>query len=339
MVNDMFNKIYENIKNFMKDNWLFCILLVLIICTFIKIPYEVNMPGGLIDLGNRVTINGEEATIEGSFNMAYVSVVQGNLPWVVLGLIMPDWDVVPESDTTYENETIEDANKRSKLYLEQSKDYATAVAMDAAGIEYEASNRFNYVAFIGTEAKTTLKVGDNILSINGEDIQDINVMSKKIQDIAVGEKVEFIVERNDKEVKATAIVYEEEGKRYVGISAITTFDINSDVEVSITSKESESGPSGGLMMTLMVYNALTKQDLTHGKKVVGTGTISLDGSVGEIGGVKYKIMGAVKEGADIFLVPSGNYEEALDVKKEKGYNIEVVSVETFQDAVDYLEGL
>ena len=335
----MFNKIYEIIKNFMKENLLFCILLVLVICTFIKVPYEVNMPGGLIDLGNRVTVNGEEASIEGSFNMAYVSVVQGSLPWVALGLIMPDWEVVPESDTTYENETIEDANKRSKLYLEQSKDYATVVAMDVAGVDYEVSNRLNYVALIDTKAKTTLKVGDNILSLNGEEIKDINVLSERIQKIKVGEKVNFIVERNKKEVKATAKVYEEDGKHYVGISAITTFDIASELDIKITSKASESGPSGGMMMTLMIYNAITKQDLTHGKKIVGTGTISLDGSVGEIGGVKYKLMGAVKEDADIFIVPSDNYKEALDVKKEKEYNIEIVSVEKFQDVVDYLEGL
>ena len=46
-------------------------------------------------------------------------------------------------------------------------------------------------------------------------------------------------------------------------------------------------------MALMIYNALTEQDLTNGKKIVGTGTIERDGSVGVIGGVKYKIMGAV----------------------------------------------
>ena len=335
----MFNKIYEYIKSFMKENFLFLILLILIVCTFIRIPYEVNMPGGLINLGNRVTVDGEEASIEGSFNMAYVSVVQGSLPWVALGLVMPDWDVVPESDTTYENETIEDANKRSRLYLEQSKGYATAVAMDAAGIPYEISNRLNYVAFVDAKAKTTLKVGDNIISINGEEIYDINVLSNRIQDIKVGEKVNFIVERNKKEVKATAVVYEEDDKHYVGISAITTFDLKSELDVKIKSKATESGPSGGLMMTLMVYNAITKQDLTHGKKIVGTGTINLDGSVGEIGGVKYKLMGAVKEEADVFLVPSGNYKEAIDVKKENGYNIEVISVETFKVAVHYLEVL
>ena len=50
-------------------------------------------------------------------------------------------------------------------------------------------------------------------------------------------------------------------------------------------------------------------------------------------------MGAVKEGAEIFLVPEENYKEAIDVKKEKGYDIEIVSVKTFNDAVNYLEGL
>ena len=92
-------------------------------------------------------------------------------------------------------------------------------------------------------------------------------------------------------------------------------------------------------MTLMTYNSLTKQDLTYGKKIVGTGTISLDGSVGEIGGVKYKLMGAVNNKADIFLVPEGNYEEAMKVKEDKKYDIEIVKVTKLQDAIDYLEGL
>lgn len=336
----MFNNFYDRFKNFMKENFLFLLFLILfVVVTFVRVPYEVNMPGGVINLGNRVTVDGESVAIDGSFNMAYVSVVQGSIPYILLSYIIPDWDVVPESETMYENETIEDANKRSKLYLEQSIDYATVVAMDQAGVAYQISNRVNYVAFIGEEAKTTLKVGDNILSINGEEIEDINVMSDRIQDIKPGEKVSFIVLRNNKEVEASAVIYEEDGKNYVGISAITTFDLDTDVDIKISTKASESGPSGGMMMTLMVYNALTKQDLTHGMNIVGTGTINLDGSVGDIGGVKYKLMGAVKNDADVFLVPSGNYEEAMKVKKEKGYKIDIVSVEKFSDVVEYLEGI
>ena len=155
----------------------------------------------------------------------------------------------------------------------------------------------------------------------------------------VGDEIVFTVLRDGKEKKVNGKIYEEDGALYVGISVITTFDIGSDIKVEIETKAAESGPSGGMMMALMTYNSITKQDLTHGKKIVGTGTISLDGTVGAIGGVKYKLMGAVSEKADIFLVPADNYEEALDVKKEKGYNIDIVSVNTLQDAIDYLEGL
>ena len=335
----MFNKIYEYVKNFMKENWSFILVFCLILAmVFIKVPYEVEMPGGTIDLGNRVLVNNEETEIEGSFNMAYVSVVSGRIPYILLSFIIPDWDIVPESSVTYENETIEDANKRDKLYLEQSKDYATVVAMDAADIKYEISNKLNYVSYIDKNAQTTLKVGDDIKTCNGKEIVDINEISKIIQETEIGEIVKFKVLRNGKEKEVEAKVYEEDDKHYVGISAITTFDIDSDIEVEIDSKETESGSSGGLMMTLMVYNALTKQDLTNGKKIVGTGTIELDGTVGEIGGVKYKVMGAVKDKADIFFVPEANYEEAIKVKEEKKYDLKIVPVKTLQDAIDYLEG-
>ena len=336
----MFNKIYDSIKNFMKENWSFILVFFLILAmVFIKVPYEVEMPGGTIDLGNRVLVNDEETEIEGSFNMAYVSVVSGRIPYILLSFIIPDWDIVPESSVMYENETIEDANKRDKLYLEQSKDYATVVAMDAANISYQISNKLNYVSYISNEAETDLKVGDDIKKCNNVEIADINEISKIVQDSKIGDIIEFEVLRDKKEVKATAKVYEEEGKHYVGISAITTFDIDSDTKVEIDSKQTESGSSGGLMMTLMVYNALTNQDLTHGKKIVGTGTIELDGTVGEIGGVKYKVMGAVKDKADIFLVPEANYEEAIKVKEEKNYDLNIVSVKSLQDAIDYLEGI
>ena len=129
-----------------------------------------------------------------------------------------------------------------------------------------------------------------------------------------------------------------DGEKYVGLSVMTTFDIKSDLNIEIDSKSSESGPSGGMMMALMIYDGLTGKDLTRGRKIVGTGTISKNGEVGDIGGVKFKLMGAAKAKADVFLVPEGNYEEAMKVAKEKKYKIEIVKVTTLQDAIDYLEG-
>ena len=43
------------------------------------------------------------------------------------------------------------------------------------------------------------------------------------------------------------------------------------------------------MTALAIYNYLTEEDITHGKTIVGTGTIDINGNVGLIGGVKYKL--------------------------------------------------
>lgn len=336
----MLNNIYDKFKNFMKENWSFLLSVIVIILVFfvIELPYEVEMPGGIINLNDRVTINGEDIDVKGSFNMAYVSVVKGRIPYILLGLVLPDWEVFPTSDTTYENETPEDAENRSKLYLEQSKAYAKRVAFDAANIPYEIKENTNSIIYIDPSAKTDLKVGDEIIEIDGQVIEDSNIISDIVQEKENGEKINLVVKRDNKNVDATAEIFTRDDKKYMGISALTLFDIISEQEVEITSRSAESGPSGGLMMTLMVYNAVTGSDLTNGRKIVGTGTINLDGTVGDIGGVKYKLMGAVKENADVFIVPEGNYDEAMEVKKKKKYDINIVSVKTLQDAIDYLEG-
>ena len=124
----------------------------------------------------------------------------------------------------------------------------------------------------------------------------------------------------------------------VGAVVTETFDVKSDEKVSFNFKDRESGSSGGLMLTLTIYSHLNEIDLTGGKTIVGTGTIDINGNVGEISGIKYKLIGAVNKGADVFLVPVGeNYEDAKKLKEERNYDIELVPVATFEEALKYLE--
>lgn len=90
------------------------------------------------------------------------------------------------------------------------------------------------------------------------------------------------------------------------------------------------------MLALSIYDKNTSIDITKGKVVSGTGTIDINGNVGEISGIKYKIIGAVKKRADVFLVPYENYEEAKEVVKNNNYNIKLVCVKTFNEALNYL---
>ena len=331
----MKNKIQIN-----KSTIITVILIVFVLAAvFVRVPYQVEMPGGTINLESRIIVDGEEQKVSGSFNMAYVSVVQRNLIYTLIGLVHPDWEVEKISDVTFENETIEDSNRRDKLYLEQSKDYAIATALKAANIPYEMVNLENNIVYIAPEAKTDLKVGDILLECNGKKVESAEEIKALVDTLDYGTKMNFKVLRDKKEINATGEVVNIDDEHYIGISVTTTFDIKSELNIEIKSKDSEAGPSGGMMMALMTYNAITKQDLTHGKKIVGTGTISLDGTVGEIGGIKYKVMGAARDKADVFLVPKDNYDDAIKVKEEKKYKLEIVKVETLQDAINYLENL
>ena len=106
------------------------------------------------------------------------------------------------------------------------------------------------------------------------------------------------------------------------------------IKIDFTSKE--GGPSGGFMLSLAIYNRLIPEDLTKGRIIVGTGTIDANGNVGPIGGVKYKVMGANSGKANIFFVPKENYEEAIQFRDEKGYDLNIIEIATLDDAIEYL---
>lgn len=328
----MKKKIVEHLKDFL---FVFFVLFI----AFGKLPYNVEMPGGIINLTERVKIGGQKIPLKGSFNMAYVSVVQGSIPYILYGLISNDADVVKTQDSLLENETVEEANRRNKLFLEQSKNAAVLAALKEAEIEYEIKNRKTNVLYIYKDAKTTLEVGDNIIECNDNKVDSIQDIVKAIDSMKIGNTISFKVVRFGKVKKATAKIIDVKGQKKINVVSLTTFDIDSLRSVELDSFATESGSSGGLMMSLMVYSGLTNRDYTLGKKVAGTGTIDENGKVGEISGIKYKIIGAVRNKVDIFFVPSDNYKEALQVKKENDYDLKIVKVDSLREAINYLEGV
>ena len=119
-------------------------------------------------------------------------------------------------------------------------------------------------------------------------------------------------------------------------------------DYNITSADS-LGPSGGLMQSLYVYEALTNFKLTRGKKIVGTGTVDAFGKAGAIGGIYQKVITANKSGADIFFVPvtsldesiysqEDNYKEALSSYQNLGKTkMKLVPVSSLEDIINYLK--
>jgi PDZ domain-containing protein len=71
------------------------------------------------------------------------------------------------------------------------------------------------------------------------------------------------------------------------------------------------GPSAGLMYTLGTIDKLTPADETGGKVIAGTGTMEKSGKVGEIGGIRLKLIAAQRDGATWFLAPADNCSDVV----------------------------
>jgi PDZ domain-containing protein len=102
--------------------------------------------------------------------------------------------------------------------------------------------------------------------------------------------------------------------------------------VNISLKDT-GGPSGGLIFALGIVEKLTPEDLLKGRVVAGTGTISIDGHVGAIGGIDDKIIAAKKAGATLFLAPADNCADVTHIPS----GITIYSVKTLAEAVGVLE--
>ncbi len=333
----MFSKVYEKVKNYIKENYISLLIIIVgIVLVTVKLPYYISAPGGTIDTKDKINI-ATDFKLSGSLNMAYVSQVDGTIPMLLYALLNPNWDIAKEEEVIVGNETIEDEEYRNKMLLEEANDIAVLVAYDHSDISYKTENNKVYVTYVDDLAQTELKVKDQIIKIDGKTVTQRQDLYDFIKNKKPNDKISFTVIRNGKEKKCNTTLIDVNHEAKVGVIITETLDIKSDYHVDLKFKNSESGSSGGLMMALTIYSYLNKIDLTNGKKIVGTGTIDRQGNVGEISGIKYKLMGAVKEHADVFLVPQGeNYVEARDLKKEKDYDIDIIPIETFDEALQYL---
>lgn len=330
-------KIFDKIKKFFKENYKGILILVFIFLLFnFKLDFSIYSPGGLINLDNRIESKSDINKSKGSINMTYVRLVKGTIPTYLLAKVIPTWDIVDNDDITYDGD-IDETIKIDKYYLLESISNAYMVAYNSAGVDYSIKKSNNYITYIYEKAKTDLKLFDNIIKYDNIKFTTFSEMQEYITNKNVGDKITFDVVRNGKNIKCYAELIDLGGNAKVGLTSAVINEYDSDVNVSVKSKASESGSSGGFMTALAIYNAITKDDITKGRVIAGTGTIDSEGNVGEIGGVTYKLAGAYKNGADIMLVPKDNYEEALKYKKKHKLDIELVSISTFKEGIEYLE--
>lgn len=332
----MFNKIYEKVVEFIKTEYQFLILIsIIVFIGLFKLPYNIYVGGGIIDIADKIEVENAYKE-EGSFNMAYVRSVRATIPMYLLSYVF-NWERESINSVKLdENDNAAEMWKREQIYLDEANNSAVISAYNEAGEYIKINKEVLQIIYIDKDSDTDLKTGDIIKKIDGVELKAFDEIKDILVNHEIGEKIEVEYLRNDKESKGYFIVRDMDGEKKAGLYLVKMYeyDVNRKINIEFSSKE--GGPSGGFMLSLAIFNRLVSDDITKGRKIVGTGTIDENGNIGDIGGVKYKVMGANSGNADIFFVPEGNYEEAIKYKEEKGYDLNIVKVKTLTEAIDYL---
>lgn len=327
-------------KKFIKENYLVLLFGIVFMATILyPLPYYIYTGGGTINVKDKIHIENKET--KGDFNLCYVEQINANIPTFLLSKLLSNWDSVSKEEVSLnDKEDVKDIYKRDKIYLEEANQNAIFVAYKKAGKSVNILDKHLYIIYLEEDSDTDLKIGDDILEIDGSKIDSLADISKILDSYEAGSKLNIKVKRNEKEMIKYAIVHEKDGRKLIGIALTSIYDYEVDPKITFTFSNSESGPSGGFMVTLAIYNQLIDNDISNDLKIAGTGTIDIEGNVGSIGGVKYKLKGAVDSKSDIFLVPAGeNYEEAIKYQKKYHYDIKIIGISTFEEAIEKLESM
>lgn len=335
----MFTKTYEkNKKNILDCIKILIFFVIIFFLSFFKLPYYIDTPGGVINVFDKIDVKNPNT---GSINMPYVSELKATIPIYLYAKINDKWDIIKKEDIVASNESENDSNLRSKLMLKEANNSAVIYSYNKANRKISVTYNGVYVTYIyGDIAKTDLKVGDKIIAIDNVNIKSKNDIYEYIKSKNINDKINIKVINDNEIFNRYAYIVNYENKKLIGILISDDVDYKIDNNINFNFAENESGPSGGLAMTLGIYSYLTNTDIAKGKKIVATGTIDTLGNVGAIGGVKYKLLGAVKNKADIFIVPNDtNYKEAIKYKNTYNLDIEIIGVNTFDDALNYLQNI
>jgi ATP-dependent Lon protease len=105
-------------------------------------------------------------------------------------------------------------------------------------------------------------------------------------------------------------------------------DVHIHVPAGATPKD---GPSAGVAMFLALASLLTSRPVRSDTAM--TGEISLRGLVLPIGGVKEKVLAAMRAGITRVLLPARNRKDMQDIPQEARERVEVIWLENVDDAI------
>src|SRR5699024_852146 len=327
-------------------------LMVVVIIAFTlsmyKLPYYIYKPGGADALDSIVEVEGGHQSA-GDMHLVTVSGGQATPVQYLWSTILPHHEIMPIHEVIPEGLSEEDYRHAQLQMMENSQEASIVVAYEAADADITIDYKGIFVVevFEDMPAEGKLQMGDQILAVDNKRVDHAEDLISYVDTKQVGDTITLDIKRDKTELSVDVELVEydnQKDKIGIGVGLVTDRDVTVDPDVTFSSGEI-GGPSAGLMFALVIFDQLTEEDLTKGYEMAGTGEIDYDGNVLRIGGIDKKVIAADKEGCDIFFSPNengakdSNYTVAKKTAEEIGTDMDIVPVDTFADALDYIQHL
>jgi PDZ domain-containing protein len=300
--------------------------------SYIFLPNRAQPVAPLVDVEG-----GSDPTGEGGIYFVDVLVRKATLLEQLWPAIREGASVVPDEAVRPPGVSETERRRGELAEMRRSQRVAAAVALRELGYDVVARPNGARIEYVEptSPARGRLKAGDVVVRAGGRAVAVPGELRRLVTARGVGNEIPLVVRREDRRVPVRVRTKRgPEGRAIIGVIVSQAANIRLPVDVDIDAG-GVGGPSAGLAFALDVLEELGR-DVDHGNRVAVTGTIELDGSVGEIGGVKQKTIGVRRAGIDVFVVPAG--ENAREARRHAG-DVRIVAVDNFQQALRALATL
>lgn len=330
---------------------------IAVVLFVIPVPYVVDRPGPtfniigsangrpFISISGTDPATGQEVATDGvgasAGQLRMVTVSQSGGPGSRLSLIeligasFDSRNRIVAYDEVYPEDLTKDVlDEATKAQMSSSQSTSEVAALEYLGWDVGATMTIAG-AVEGSGAAGKVEEGDIIESITTPDgvvhrVDAASTVFGLLRDTPVGTTLILSVTRNAEPLDIPIVTSSgATGERGSKLGIYLNADVSLPLDISFN-LEDVGGPSAGMMFALGIIDTLTEGDLTGGRIIAGTGTLSYDGQVGAIGGIVQKMWGASRDGAQWFLAPESNCAE---VAGNAPQGLTVVSVATLDDAV------
>lgn len=257
--------------------------------------------------------------------------------------VREDSVVLRTKEQVYGPRSADEQRERNLQLMAASKDSAIVAALDHLGVVavVESGVGFNGIVS-GGPVDGLIEVGELIVGLDGQVVTGLESLLAVLEQVSPGDPGVLTLEDLETgQLRSQVFVYgthpdPARSSGFIGIEDITIRSVDADLPFDIEiDSGSIGGPSAGLAFTLTILDLLTEGELTGGARVAVTGTITGDGTVGNVGGVAQKAAAAEAEGAVMFIVPADTVEAAASTTT----SLDIVGVTSLAEALQALASL